>query len=1537
MKQLSISLLGLPKVALNGEDKPAPRMTQTFCLLAYLLRQDGWSCSRDTLLVEFWPEESERVARHNLRQAVYQLRRMLEKYAGSSQALVSSDRYAVKLNPVNTISVDVDQFLAAYAARDMETAVSLYRGDFLDGFSTSSNPIETWLSHQREKFQRLALNAMAQLNERHLANGDYAQAHQLAHRQLDIEPWHETAHRQLMTALALGGDRNAALAQFDLCYEALERELGVEPSDKTVALYEQIATNTLKPSAVDTTLPLSSTPFVGRTSEMLNLIQIIEHPTCRLLTLVGAAGIGKTRLAVEFAQRFQVQTGHAVCFVSLLDASNAEAARQHLDHALMSSVEQPKKPDGPIRLLLIDHVTQRIMDSDDFAPFLADLMAKQPTLKILLTARRPLNTRSEWVMLLNGLTWPQMDTVPSPQQWQQYDALVLFQQRALQANTAFALHEQNMPHVCTICAMLEGNAVGIELAAAQTRHHTTEEIVSLLPDLAVELSNFPNRHRSFSALFEDFFASLSEPERRLLCETAVFHGGFSRAAAAAVLKTDISALEPLINYSLLRRYFLPHGVQIVRYGMMPTMARYLRKKHGVSAPCRERHAVYYLNWAVTHPDSVELEQENVAAAYEWAKQRPSLLPKKWRDSLLAQQSQPRAIPQPEQKAEPILHIGRAKELMQLRLAVSRLIETQKNQGAVVVLGEAGIGKSHLVQQVKASLRTFDSSKSYLWLESHCDEGDTQTYKPFRTLLRDYFNMQQNQPKEARQTAFSARFDDLYQTIQDKELRAQLRQGRSFLAALVDIIEPNSPYARAKPERRRDGFAQAIKCLIQAESALQPVVLHIDDAHWMDQASRDLLDQLIRYGRRYPYLILLMARPDGFESPKEVEQVEAIRLAPLTKAAVAEMATRIHDSKPSNELINFLHTVGAGNPFYTRQLLLYLIDHRLIKKGAFPPATRPSVDTPLPHELHNLLVARLGHLDNSTREVVEQAAVIGFEFSVDTLEKIVGVEETKRVLEIGSRKQLWQPTQRGHYIFAHALLHKAATANQFNANQRRYHHQVAKVLLRDNENSARRSSRLAHHLDKANRGDKATQYYFEAGLEAHKNYFVHEAHQYYSRGLELARTSAQKLKFYLQREQINHWLGNREEQRNDLRWIERLTDNSKDTGLLVDLNLRQGHLALSTGQYTTAIHHAQRAMSLAVAVDDRLLEAKAYHQWGRAVWQQGDPNSATPLLKRALRTAEQAKATALQALCLYDLSILDYYKNAFSAASDKLETAVSLFLQMEDQRGVIRCKNMLGLIETAKGDFQTALAYQAAALKLCRSIDWPYGTSRMLLHLGNCYFELGEFEQCRELHHEALAISKMIGDHEAEVLCLDSIGLCHQSEFDYKEAKRYFSEALSIAEATENLRFQAFLKTHLGALHTDTEAIEEAIKFLYEAQSLRNKVNDEQGKIDTDAALAWLDLARGDLVYAAERAREVIFWLEQHGPAGVESPLLVYWKCFYILDASGNLDEANEVLDHAHTLLQQRLQRIEDMTQRHAFINRIDHHKKIEKTWRSRRS
>ena len=237
----------------------------------------------------------------------------------------------------------------------LREAVELYRGEFLEGFSVrQALGFEEWVLGERERLRQLAIQALHRLSVACTVRGEYAAGIEYTNRLLALEPWQEEAHRQLMTLLARSGQHSAALAQYETCRRILAEELGVEPLPETQALYHRLKT---RREAAPHNLPPQTTPFVGRQAELAQIAHHLDRADCRLLTLIGAGGIGKTRLALQAAGQALDAFADGVYFVPLAGISSPE----FLVPTIGEAIDYPLSGEADPKRQLLNYLQQKEM------------------------------------------------------------------------------------------------------------------------------------------------------------------------------------------------------------------------------------------------------------------------------------------------------------------------------------------------------------------------------------------------------------------------------------------------------------------------------------------------------------------------------------------------------------------------------------------------------------------------------------------------------------------------------------------------------------------------------------------------------------------------------------------------------------------------------------------------------------------------------------------------------------------------------------------------------------------------------------------------------------------------------------------------------------------------------------------------------------------------------------------------------------------------------------------------------------------------
>ncbi len=642
--RLHITLLGEFSL-LNGDgtalsfsgDRP-------ITLLAYLLLHRHTAVSRQHLAFTLWPDSSDTQARTNLRNLLHTLRNSLPE----ADSYIRANTMTLQWRSDADVWLDVAEFEALLSVAEesvsttekvstLQAAISLYNGDLLP------NNYDDWAIPLRGDLRNAFINALHQLVSLLEQEGNYRAALHVGQRLIQQDPLDETSYVLLMHLYALIGDRAGVRRVFEACVVALQHDLGIEPAPTTREVFEdflQLDAPAISALRIPVTipagplhLPVPGTTFIGRTSELKQIGELLADHECRLLTIVGPGGVGKTRLALKTADEQRRIFGANIAWVSL----NSVEEPGSLATTIAETLNIRLRGSGNVETELIQHMSARelLLILDNFehlltaAEFVTRVLDATTAVKILVTSRQALDQPAEWRFDLGSLPIPDDQ---EGEEWADNSAVRLFIQSARRVASNFSATAVNYSTIIRICQLVGGMPLGLELAASWLRLLTCEEVAheieNSLDFLTVSHGNLLPRHRSLRSVFEYSWELLEADEQQVLLRLSIFSGGFTRKAAAEAALADLAKLSRLVDYSLVHR--LSDG----RFNLHEVIRRYAAEKLQADLDAHSQtaqwHSVYYLGWlesqvsqlrGKTQKDAlaaIAMEISNIRIAWQWS-------------------------------------------------------------------------------------------------------------------------------------------------------------------------------------------------------------------------------------------------------------------------------------------------------------------------------------------------------------------------------------------------------------------------------------------------------------------------------------------------------------------------------------------------------------------------------------------------------------------------------------------------------------------------------------------------------------------------------------------------------------------------------------------------------------------------------------------------------------------------------------------------------------------------------------------------------
>jgi predicted ATPase/DNA-binding SARP family transcriptional activator/DNA-binding CsgD family transcriptional regulator len=616
---------------------------------------------REQLMDLLWPDSATRAASNNLRQVVYGARKVLDLSSHSSGRYLSLTDERLFLCPDGQLWVDVEAFegAAATARRSRDPAayrmaLELYAGDILP-----EDRYEEWAVGRREGLRQLYLALLIELASLYEVRDEHASAIEALRKATEEDPTLEEAHASLMRLHALSGRPERALAQYARLHDALQKDMGTQPSEATRRVRDEIAAGRLptaqpaggiREEPADATkhnLSAPRTSFVGRELESVEIKRALAMT--RLLTLTGAGGTGKTRLAIEVARDIIGSYPDGVWFVELAPLSEPGLVAQEVANVL-GVQERPGEAladtlvdalAGKEMLLVIDNCEHLV---EEAARLVDKLLAWSPPLKMLATSREPLGVSGEVLWAVPPLSLPGDTTNGgfTTETLVRYEAVRLFVDRARLRLLDFEVTRENAGAVARVCRKLDGIPLAIELATARIGALAVEQVAqrleSSLDFLKGTRRTAAPRQQTLRATLDWSYDLLAEPERAVFRRLSVFAGGWTLEAAEAVCSGDgieedgvLDLLGGLVDKSLVVARASTDGA--VRYRMLEPVRQYGLERlagSGETDEVRRRHAEFFLAFAeeaepglwgaeeATWLGRLEGEHDNLRAALSWS-------------------------------------------------------------------------------------------------------------------------------------------------------------------------------------------------------------------------------------------------------------------------------------------------------------------------------------------------------------------------------------------------------------------------------------------------------------------------------------------------------------------------------------------------------------------------------------------------------------------------------------------------------------------------------------------------------------------------------------------------------------------------------------------------------------------------------------------------------------------------------------------------------------------------------------------------------
>ncbi len=838
-------------------------------------------------------------------------------------------------------------------------------------------------------------------------------------------------------------------------------------------------------------------------------------------------------------------------------------------------------------------------------------------------------------------------------------------------------------------------------------------------------------------------------------------------------------------------------------------------------------------------------------------------------------------------------VGRDRELAQLLHQVEAIAKRQEvgsqetsEQGSVVqLIGEAGAGKSHLAAQLARLAAERGLRVIFAACQSTAQNRAFFAAQQFvRTLLALQPAVEGGSP-DARQ----AQVRHLAAQLEILDPKWLLRL--PLLGDLLGLPIADNPTTAAFDARlRQEALTTLVIDIVRRAAQECPLLLVIEDAHWLDEASRALVLALARSVAGAPILLLLVQRPLGPEHTElaaalaDLPVQQQILLAELDADGTAQLV-RQRLAKPIEGLgIALIHSLAQGNPFFSEELVDALCEGGLLiqeqdewrlspalidalrrancleRVGAgwqlAPNAPLAAIDLGVPASIHGLVLSRLDRLPEENKLTLKVASVIGRVFELDLLAAAhpgqppaSALAAQFPMLQTRDFARLETLKPRPVYVFKHNITQEVVYQTLLESQRQELHIAVAEAL---EERTPDDVERLAHHYVQADTTlaavrTKALHYIDAAGWRARKEHANETALAYFDQALqmELRRSWLQG------RVEVLHILGRRLHEEATLLALEALDTDNPQQQLETAMLRAQFHTA--TGDYQPAAQALRQAQAVALAQGDRHSQARCHNEQATIDWRQGNYAAAQHGYQTALTLAAGAgEQLDVESEARYGLGLVYRQQSRYDAARAQFEQALAAAEGLGDLQMEARVLNALGSVANLQRDFAAATELFTQALEIRETIGDRAGVGASLMSLAQAYGNMGDYSRVEPLLLQALEIQQAVRNRWEEMLVLNELGILYTAVGHYEHAYSHLAQAMERSREIGSEIGAAYILCNLGQAQRDAGRLEAAKATLAEGLLLA----EAQGDVNLQA-IYWSDAALTSL-----RAGEYMAAIEQ---------------------------------------------------------------------------
>ena len=789
-----------------------------------------------------------------------------------------------------------------------------------------------------------------------------------------------------------------------------------------------------------------------------------------------------------------------------------------------------------------------------------------------------------------------------------------------------------------------------------------------------------------------------------------------------------------------------------------------------------------------------------------------------------------------------------------------------------VVGEAGVGKSRLLLEFRHSI----ANENFNYFEGQClHYGVSMAYLPFLDILRSYFDITEGQ----REYIIKKNIKEKLKEVDEESLSGSIPAFQDLLSLKIE----DEGWHKLEPQQRRERTFESARNLFMHLSKERPLILAVEDLHWMDKTSEEFLSYFIDSMAQSPILLILLYRPEYTHQWGSKTYYSKIGLDQLTLKSSAELVSAILEGgNVAPELKDLILNRSAGNPLFMEEFT-----HTLLENGSIEQKNNQFVlnrkidDIQVPDTIQGIIAARMDRLEENLKRTMQVASVVGRDFAFRILHTITGMREELKSyllnlqgLEFIYEKSLFPELE---YIFKHALTKEVAYNSLLQKRRKEIHEKIGRAIEElYPERQEEFYEMLAYHYSKSDSLIKACRYSRLSGQKAEGKYSHQESYSFYSQTFDLLKklpenedNKKEKLEVLFLMKTPMQFLGFPDGSIEMLQEGERLSKEVGDNrylaifySVLSTYYTHRGNSQLGMKYSEEAFEQARKNQDIEMLAPLSFSLLVSYRMAGELYKIAEMAPSVIDLLEKTERESDffSMGANPYTMLCAFYGLSMGYLGN-FNEGKDIIQRGLSnarhindpfavsmsemaygqLFMIRGDwERAIELFKNAIQHSEEAKyvlgaamgwsllgyatshlGDPQAGLRYAEKGLKMHLESGVELWMARAHLFLGTINFELGDFKNAKECAKEALRLARKNNEKDAEGISWVFLGrtLGKTGESDVDKAEEYLWKGMEILQELKIRPYYSLGHLFLGELFMSTDEQEKAIVNLKKAKTM----------------------------------------------------------------------------------------------------------------------